>query len=805
MVKRLTSPPYLVAALAVAAAVGLRLSLDPILGTYSPYLPFMAAVLVAARLGGRGPGFFATALGILSVWYFFVEPRFSFGIRDPYAAVGLVLFAVLSGAISILGSPGTPDPRYSDILGASMVHRIAMLGGAALALGVLAAFLWASFKRAADADRLVEHSYEVLNAAASVKSSLVEAESAARGFLLTSDDQFERAYRSAIAGEERFRETLHRLTSDDPAQRARLNEFNTVVRERLDVLANSIQAHREHPNADTVSGMRGEHRCEALMDRLRAILSAVESEERGLLERRIALASAEDANTRWILGLGNGSLVLLLVIAGAVIERNMHEHKRAEKILQQQSRLIDLSHDAIILADRDRMITGWNAGAAEMYGWNAEQAAGKFIHEFLQTSSSIPTPDIDEGLACQGRWEGELVHTRSDGRQIVTESRHVLLRDDDGRPAGYLEINRDITARKQAEEALRDREAQFRAALASMTDAVFISDANGHFIHFNDAFATFHRFGTKEECARRFAEYPGILDVFFPDGMLAPLDMWAVPRALRGESVTGAEYSLRRKDTGEQWVGSYSFGPIRDQDGRIVGSVVVARDTTDAKRVADEIRRLNSELEQRVLDRTAQLEAANKELEAFAYSVSHDLRAPLRGIDGWSLALLEDYGPQLEPQATQYLNRVRSETQRMGHLIDDLLQLSRITRAEMRRDTVNLSRIAEGVAGRLREDHPQRPLEFVVQPGMIVLGDKRLLEVAMTNLLHNAVKFTGLCDRAHIEFAASKTTASRLSSSAIMAWASIWRTPDRSSALFSGCTVRRNFPGLVLDWPRCSG
>ena len=127
-----------------------------------------------------------------------------------------------------------------------------------------------------------------------------------------------------------------------------------------------------------------------------------------------------------------------------------------------------------------------------------------------------------------------------------------------------------------------------------MTDAVFISDVQGRFIDFNDAFATFHRFRNKDECAKTFAEYPVVLDVFMPDGKLAPLDMWAVPRALRGETVTNAEYTLRRKDTGETWIGSYSFAPIRDAGGAVVGSVVVGRDITEIKRAEEELEKLAS-------------------------------------------------------------------------------------------------------------------------------------------------------------------------------------------------------------------
>jgi light-regulated signal transduction histidine kinase (bacteriophytochrome) len=146
---------------------------------------------------------------------------------------------------------------------------------------------------------------------------------------------------------------------------------------------------------------------------------------------------------------------------------------------------------------------------------------------------------------------------------------------------------------------------------------------------------------------------------------------------------------------------------------RVIGFNI---DITDRKNAEEEIRRLNAELEERVRARTAQLEAANRELEALSYSVSHDLRTPLR-IDGWGLALMEDYGAQLPEQARQYLARVRAEAQRMSRLIDDLLQLSRITRADMSTAEVDLSAVAAKVALDLQEAQPERRVEFVIQPG----------------------------------------------------------------------------------------
>jgi signal transduction histidine kinase len=179
----------------------------------------------------------------------------------------------------------------------------------------------------------------------------------------------------------------------------------------------------------------------------------------------------------------------------------------------------------------------------------------------------------------------------------------------------------------------------------------------------------------------------------------------------------------------------------------------------ERKRAEDEIHELNVSLERRVAERTQavqeanlQLEAINKELEAFAYSVSHDLRAPLRGIDGWSLALVEDYGGDLDEEAKQYLYRVRSETQRMGQLIDDMLQLSRVTRVEMQRNPVDLSTIANGITTQLREAHPERQIEFDIASGLTTHGDAGLLQIVLTNLLSNAVKFTGERPQARIEF-----------------------------------------------------
>ena len=211
----------------------------------------------------------------------------------------------------------------------------------------------------------------------------------------------------------------------------------------------------------------------------------------------------------------------------------------------------------------------------------------------------------------------------------------------------------------------------------------------------------------------------------------------------------GREVAGRRAD-GSLFPAEASVSRVTE-GGRTVFTAIL-RDVTERHRAEEEIRRLNENLEHKVIERTAQLEAANKELEAFSYSVSHDLRAPLRSIDGFSQALLEDYASGLDDQGKNYLQRVRAATQRMGDLIDDMLQLSRVTRVEMRRETVNLSALAESVLEDLRRGDPARPAETVIQPGLETTGDPQLLRIVLVNLLSNAWKFTSRQPEARIEF-----------------------------------------------------
>jgi signal transduction histidine kinase len=359
---------------------------------------------------------------------------------------------------------------------------------------------------------------------------------------------------------------------------------------------------------------------------------------------------------------------------------------------------------------------------------------GKIMHDLFRTSAATPIAAIDEILRQDGRWEGALEHLRRDGTRLTVDSRQVLQRGSAGSPSGILEINRDITERRQARERLLDAHRLTTAILESISEGFYVFDREWRYVFVNAAGARLAHKSREELLGKNVWEvWPHL-----PDTPFGP----AYRRAV-AENVTVQVEGFYPEPL-NCWFEAGCY-PLPE------GLSIFFNDVTKRKQAEQEIRRLNADLEQRVRDRTAQLEAANQELETFSYSVSHDLRAPLRGIDGWSQALLEDFGPQLNGEARHYLGRVRSEAQRMGQLIDDLLRLSRVTRAPIERDWVDITAMARSIADNLREIHADRRIEFVIQPELTAYGDARLLEVALTNLLHNAAKFTAKRAEARIE------------------------------------------------------
>ena len=236
---------------------------------------------------------------------------------------------------------------------------------------------------------------------------------------------------------------------------------------------------------------------------------------------------------------------------------------------------------------------------------------------------------------------------------------------------------------------------------------------------------------------------------FFPGDAREKIEA-AIHHAITNRQPYDLELAMVTAAGNHKWVRTIGQPVIENaQVVKVRGSF---QDITEQKRAAEEIQRLNVDLERKVAERTSELEIANKELEAFSYSVSHDLRAPLRTIDGFSQAILEDCADKLDAESQGYLNRVRAATQHMGRLIDDLLKLAKVTRAEINRESVDISELANSVYENLKASMPDRQVDWIMQPGLVAYGDARLLRIVFENLLGNAWKFTGQQAQARIEF-----------------------------------------------------
>ncbi len=204
-----------------------------------------------------------------------------------------------------------------------------------------------------------------------------------------------------------------------------------------------------------------------------------------------------------------------------------------------------------------------------------------------------------------------------------------------------------------------------------------------------------------------------------------------------------------REEVAWSWA---TASPLVDDEGNIIGAIESIRDITERKRNEEELDKYRERLEYPVERRTAELKEINKELESFSYSVSHDLRAPLRIIDGYSHVLEEDYLEKLDDAGMKNIQIIRAQCQRMGDLINDLLDLSRLSRKEMQLEEVNLSQLAESIAGELQDREPERQVAFIIAPDVKVYCDKQLLRSVLENLFNNSWKFTSKHTQAEIEF-----------------------------------------------------
>lgn len=335
-----------------------------------------------------------------------------------------------------------------------------------------------------------------------------------------------------------------------------------------------------------------------------------------------------------------------------------------------------------------------------------------------------------------------LRYQRLDGGSISAEATGVRMHFD-GRPA-ILYVLRDVARWLSAEQVLRESRAMYRDVVESVNEILFQTDNEGRVTFLNRAWRHTTGFDSRLSIGQSLLEFVVDEDRVCIEQRL---------RAIRNgyDEVGQFEFRLRTQSDGPRWMEA-TIRPLLDTYDRVVGSSGTLDDITTRKEAEQSQRNLNRELEARVRVRTAELEASNRELEAFSYSVSHDLRAPLRAIDGFAQIVSEDYAPRLDDTGREYLQRIRVATQRMARLIDDLIDLARLTRQTMKREEVNLSQIVEQILAELHQEDPARRVESHVEPELFAAADRALIRVALDNLLRNAWKFTSRREVAEIRF-----------------------------------------------------
>ena len=428
------------------------------------------------------------------------------------------------------------------------------------------------------------------------------------------------------------------------------------------------------------------------------------------------------------------------------LDRDAERRASEEKL----SRMFRLSPDSVSLISLvDGRIKECNDSFTRLLGYSQEEAVGRTTGPGDLDAWALPEDrarflarlEVEPEIT-----ETEVVLRRRAGSVFpawISASRVEIA----GVPYS-LAIIRDMTRIREAEADLLRERTFTRALLDNLVEGVAACDERGQLVLLNRTLREWRGMEARQLPQPMRAGHD---DLYAADGTtpLAP-DRVPMARAFNGEQVQDAGMVIRAPGQPPRHVLA-SGARILDPEGRRLGAVVVLHDITARRQAETTVQQLNEGLEERIRERTALLEQANAELDAFSYSVSHDLRAPLRGIDGFSLALLEEGGAQLGDAARHYLRRIRSGTQRMGQLIDDLLKLSRVSRSALNRQRLDLSAMARTLLDELRARDPERRVEIRIEPGLAAGGDPGLIHSVLENLLGNAWKYTARAPAARIE------------------------------------------------------
>jgi PAS domain S-box-containing protein len=427
------------------------------------------------------------------------------------------------------------------------------------------------------------------------------------------------------------------------------------------------------------------------------------------------------------------------------INLDITDRKLAEERVLEASRytrtLIEASLDPLVTISADGKITDVNQATEKATGMSRDHLIGSDFSKYFtepERARQGYRQVFSTGLVRD--YPLMLRHTSGSVMEVLYNA--TVFRNARGEVDGVFAAARDITERKHAEEALHRSESRYRSLVTATAQIVWTTDRNGQVTDDMPMWREYTGTTWKEIAGA------GWLSSLHPDDRDHTEQVWA--KAWRNRERYDTEYRIRRRD-GEYRTFSVRGVPVLENDDTVREWVGTCTDITERKLAEEQVRRLNEELEQRVVQRTAQLEAANKELEAFTYSVSHDLRAPLRHISGFSKMLSEEFSADLPAEAQHHLQRIQEGTRRMGQLVDDLLNLGRVGRKELSLQVAGLRSIVDEVIRNLKSEVGDRQVEWKVGDLPYVECDTALMGQVFQNLLSNALKFTRPREHAVIE------------------------------------------------------
>ncbi|MHB9024640.1 MAG: PAS domain S-box protein [Armatimonadota bacterium] len=430
-----------------------------------------------------------------------------------------------------------------------------------------------------------------------------------------------------------------------------------------------------------------------------------------------------------------GDVAGVFAAARDITERKIAEEQLKAASLYSRS-LIEASLDPLVTIGPDGKITDVNKATEEATGIPRARLIGTDFADYFTEPEEAREgykKVFSEGYVL----DYPLALRHRSGRVTDVLYNASTFRDEDGNVTGVFAAARDITERKKAEEQLRSASQYARTLIEASLDPLVTIGPDGTITDVN--LATEEVTGVARD---------GLIGTDFADYFTEP------QKAREGYQLAFSRGLVRdyplaiRHTSGRITDVLYNATVFKDEGGNVTGVFAAARDITERKKAEEAVEKLNEDLRHR----TVELEASNREMEAFTYSVSHDLRAPLRSIDGFSQSLLMEYVDTLDEEGKDSLHRVRAAAQRMGQLIDDLLRMSRVTRAEMTREQIDLTAMATDIAENLRETQPEREVEFVIAPDVRSYGDPNLLRIVLDNLLGNSWKFTSTRPVGRIEF-----------------------------------------------------